>query len=286
MKILVLGAKGMLGRDLVPILAIDHQVLSRDIDDFDITEANRVQEEIRQLRPQVVINAAAYTNVDGCESNKELAFSVNAVGPGNIAHACALIKAKIIHLSTDYVFDGLSSRPYQEEDPPHPLNIYGLSKLQGEMNIQKSSAEYLIIRTQWLYGAYGKNFVDTISKAAEKEKELRVVDDQKGSPTYTKDLSWAIKVLLEKEARGMVHVANSGSCTWFEFAREILKELKFDHVRLIPITSSELSRPAKRPANSVLNCQKFEKLTGRRLRPWREALRDYLASRNQQASAS
>jgi len=279
-RILVLGARGMLGQDLVPLLSSTYEVIARDIQDFDITDAQRVEEEILRLKPQVVINAAAYTDVDGCESNQELAFSVNAGGAGNIAHACTLVKAKMIHLSTDYVFDGSSSRPYQEDDAPNPLNIYGLSKWQGEIRIQNSSAPYLIIRTQWLYGAHGKNFVDTIIRAAEKEKELRVVDDQKGSPTYTKDLSWAIKELLEKDGQGIFHVANSEACTWFEFAREILREMKFNQVHLIPIRSSELTRPARRPANSVLNCQKFERLTGKRLRPWKEALRDYLASRH------
>jgi len=279
-RILVLGARGMLGQDLVPLLSSTYEVIARDIEDFDITDAQRVKEEILRLKPQVVINAAAYTDVDGCESKQELAFAVNAAGAGNIAQACTLVKAKMIHLSTDYVFDGSSSRPYQEDDAPNPLNIYGLSKWQGEIRIQNSSAPYLIIRTQWLYGAHGKNFVDTIIKAAEKEKELRVVDDQKGSPTYTKDLSWAIKELLEKDGQGIFHVANSEACTWFEFAREILREMKFNQVHLIPIRSSELTRPAKRPANSVLNCQKFERLTGKRLRPWKDALKDYLASRH------
>ncbi|MGB9700449.1 MAG: dTDP-4-dehydrorhamnose reductase [Thermodesulfobacteriota bacterium] len=279
MKILVLGARGMLGQDLVPLLSLNYEAIARDIQDFDITNAQRVEEEILRLKPQVVINAAAYTDVDGCESNRELALSVNAKGAGNIAQACALIQAKLIHLSTDYVFDGSSADPYQEDDRPNPLNVYGLSKLQGELAIKESGAAYLIIRTQWLYGAHGRNFVDTIIKAAQKEKELRVVNDQRGSPTYTKDLSSAIKEILEKNAQGIIHVANSGSCTWYEFAKEILQQLGMKQIPIKPISSAELARPAKRPANSVLNCQKFEKISGRKMRPWQEALRDYLTSR-------
>ncbi len=279
MKILVLGARGMLGQDLVPLLSSDHEVIPRDIQDFDITDAQRVEEEIGQIKPQVVINTAAYTDVDGCETNKEIAFSVNASGAANVARACVLAKARLIHLSTDYVFDGSSADPYREEDPPNPLNTYGQSKWQGEAAIRKSGVDYLIIRTQWLYGAHGRNFVDTIIKAAQKEKRLRVVNDQRGSPTYTKDLSQAIKELLGRDARGILHVTNSGFCTWFEFAKEILGEMSMSEVHIEPISSAELARPAKRPANSVLNCQKFEKITGVKLRPWPEALKDYLSAR-------
>ncbi len=279
MKILVLGARGMLGQDLVPLLNSDHEVIPRDIQDFDITDAQRVEEEIGQIKPQVVINTAAYTDVDGCEANKEIAFSVNASGAANVARACVLAKARLIHLSTDYVFDGSSADPYREEDPPNPLNTYGQSKWQGEVAIRKSGVDYLIIRTQWLYGAHGRNFVDTIVKAAQKEKRLRVVNDQRGSPTYTKDLSWAIKKLLENNTGGILHVANSGFCTWYEFAKEILGEMGMSEVRVEPISSVELARPAKRPANSVLNCQKFEKITGVKLRSWPEALKDYLSAR-------
>lgn len=280
MKILVLGARGMLGQDLVPLLSLSYEVIPCDIQEFDITDAHRVKEEILQIKPQVVINAAAYTDVDSCESNKDLAFSVNATGAGNIAQACFRAQAKLVHLSTDYVFDGSSANPYQEEDAPNPPNIYGQSKLQGEVAIQKSGADFLIIRTQWLYGAHGRNFVDTIIRAAQKEKKLRVVNDQRGSPTYTKDLSWAIKWLTEKSARGIIHVANSGSCTWYEFAKEILEQLGMNQIPIEPISSAELARPAKRPANSVLSCLRFEKITGRKMRPWKEALKDYLASRH------
>lgn len=277
MKVLVLGAGGMLGKDLVPILSVKGQVWARDIDDFDITDPKRVQREVEALQPQVLVNAAAYTDVDGCESRKELAFAVNAEGARNVARACAAIGGRMIHLSTDYVFDGSSRIPYGEENLPNPRNVYGSSKLQGERYIQEILENHLIIRTEWLYGRHGKNFVDTIVRHAGQQKELRVVDDQRGSPTFTRDLSFALERLIGIEARGILHVTNSGSCTWFEFARQILREKGYDHVQVIPISSEELSRPARRPASSVMDCQRYEKLTGRKMRPWKEAIKEYLS---------
>jgi dTDP-4-dehydrorhamnose reductase len=269
----------MLGRDLASIASAKNHVLGRDIDDFDIADQERVQQELIALRPQVVINAAGYTDVDGCESKRELAFSVNAEGARNIALGCATIGAKMIHLSTDYVFDGSSRVPYREEDLPHPLNVYGSSKLQGERYIQEILENYLIIRTEWLYGRHGKNFVDTILRNATRQEELRVVDDQRGAPTFTKDLSSAIDRLIGIEARGTLHVTNSGSCTWFEFARQILHEKDSANraVQIIPISSPELARPAKRPAYSLMDCRRYEQLTGSKMRPWQEALKEYLS---------
>jgi len=215
--------------------------------------------------------------VDGCEGKRELAFSVNAEGARNIAAGCAASNARMIHLSTDYVFDGTSSAPYREEDPPNPLNVYGASKLQGERQIREVLENHLIIRTEWLFGRHGKNFVDTILRLAAQQEELRVVNDQRGAPTFTKDLSWAIEKLLEKEAKGILHITNSGSCTWFEFARQILKEKNIDNGSIVPISSAALTRPAKRPANSVLDFHRFENLVGQKMRTWEEALKEYLA---------
>jgi dTDP-4-dehydrorhamnose reductase len=279
MKVLILGAQGMLGKDLVPILAAKSRVVGRDIDDLDITDQEKVQRELGALRPQVVINAAAYTDVDGCESKRDLAFSVNAEGARNIALGCATIPAKMIHLSTDYVFDGSSRVPYREEDLPNPLNIYGSSKLRGERYIQEILGDYLILRTEWLYGSHGKNFVDTILRNATQQEELRVVDDQWGAPTFTKDLSLAIDRLIGIGARGILHVTNSGSCSWFEFAREILREKipANRRAQVIPISSTELARPARRPAYSVMDCQRYEKITASKMRPWEEALKEYLS---------
>jgi dTDP-4-dehydrorhamnose reductase len=267
----------MLGKDLIPILSGKEQVWARDIGDFDITDRKGVQREVEALQPQVLVNAAAYTDVDGCESKKEMAFAVNAEGAKNVALACAAIGGRMIHLSTDYVFDGSSRIPYREEDLPNPLNVYGSSKLQGERYIQAILENHLIVRTEWLYGRHGKNFVDTIVRHAGQQKELRVVDDQRGSPTFTRDLSFALERLIGMEARGILHVTNSGSCTWFEFARQILGEKGYNHVQVIPISSEELARPAKRPASSVMDCRKYEKLTGSKMTPWKEALKEYLS---------
>ena len=280
MKVLVLGAQGMLGKDLVPILSLKNQVLGRDVDDFDITDEKKVAKEIESLGPRIVVNAAAYTDVDGCEAKKDLAFSVNADAVRNIALGCKAIGARMIHLSTDYVFDGSSAIPYREEDPPAPLNVYGVSKLQGERNIREILENHLIIRTEWLYGRQGKNFVDTILRLAIQQEEIRVVNDQQGSPTFTRDLGWAIDWLLQEKTVGTIHVTNSGSCSWFEFARKILQGKQKNTVRIIPITSEELVRPAKRPANSVLDCSRFQQITGQKMRPWEEALKEYLLKFN------
>jgi dTDP-4-dehydrorhamnose reductase len=279
MKILLLGARGMLGRDLQPVLAVRHEVIGRDIQDLDIADPGQVGAEIGQLRPDAVLNLAAFTDVDGCESQRERAFSVNAQGAGNVARASEAAGATLIHLSTDYVFDGKSPIPYREEASPHPLNVYGESKLEGERAVQAAGGNHLILRTAWLYGRHGKNFVDTILRLASQQEELRVVNDQKGSPTFTRDLSWAIAQLLEKDLRGIIQVTNSGSCTWFEFAEKILtlKAPRDRRVRILPITSSELNRPARRPAFSTLDCSRFEKVTGQRMRKWEEGLQEYLS---------
>lgn len=279
MKILLIGARGMLGGDLQPILSARHEVIGKDVHDLDITDPVQTEKEIRLLQPEVVINAAAFTDVDGCESQRELAFSVNAEGAGHVARSCRSAGSRLIHLSTDYVFDGTSRVPYTEESPPHPLNVYGESKLRGEQSIQETGGNHLILRTAWLYGRLGKNFVDTILRLASQQEELRVVDDQRGSPTFTRDLSRAIAQLLEKDVRGILHVTNSGSCTWFEFAQKILEMKKplNDRLRLIPISSGKLARPAPRPANSALDCSRFEKVTGSKMSPWEEALQAYLS---------
>ena len=279
MKILMTGARGMLGRDLLPLLSAKHEVLGKDIQDFDITDRKRVQEEIAACRPDVVIHAAAYTDVDGCETKRDLAFAVNGEGALHVALGCAHVGSRMIHLSTDYVFDGESGIPYPEGSPPHPLNVYGESKLQGELYIPKVLENYLIIRTAWLYGRHGKNFIDTILRLAGQQDELRVVNDQKGSPTFTKDLSQAMGRLVEEETRGVLHVTNSGSCTWFEFAQKVLdlNPSPDRKSRVIPISSTELARPARRPANSVLDCSRFEQITGFRMRSWEEGLKEYLS---------
>jgi dTDP-4-dehydrorhamnose reductase len=278
-KILIIGARGMLGRDLQPILSLRHEVIGTDLDELDITRPGKPRETIDCLRPDVVINLAAITDVDGCESQREKAFLVNAQGAVEVARGCAATGARLIHLSTDYVFDGTSPIPYTEEALPRPLNVYGESKLLGERGVRETGRNFLILRTAWLYGRHGKNFVDTILRLSSQQEEIRVVNDQRGSPTYTRDLSRAIDLLLKREERGVLHVTNSGSCTWFEFAEKILalKNPGDPRVRLLPISSPELGRPAKRPANSVLDCSKFERIAGWKMRHWEESLKEYIS---------
>jgi dTDP-4-dehydrorhamnose reductase len=218
--ILVVGAKGMLGCDLMQVLTGD--VRGVDIEEVDITSFESTRRVLLSLKPRVVVNAAAYTDVDGCEANRELAMQVNGEGVGHLALAAREIGAKLVHVSTDYVFDGTKERPWHEDDPTSPLSIYGESKLAGELNV-RILPDHLIVRTQWLYGLNGKNFVETMLRLGGERKELSVVDDQTGSPTWTVDLSQAIKALIDRGCRGIYHAANAGFCTWNGFARAILR---------------------------------------------------------------
>jgi dTDP-4-dehydrorhamnose reductase len=278
-RLLVIGAKGMLGRDLMNILLSslpDDEIVGWDIEEIDIQKEKDTVSKIERLQPDIVIHLAAYTDVDGCESNEERAFAVNAEGTKSVALAASSCQAKMLYLSTDYVFDGNKKEPYLESDFPHPLNVYGRSKLQGERYVQEMVNEALIIRTQWLYGRHGKNFVTAILQQAREKSVLSIVNDQMGSPTYTMDLAKAISVLIQSGAQGIFHVANGDFCTWYTFGQAILELSGIEKVRVSPISSKELSRRAIRPSYSVLNCQKLRKETGLVLRPWSEALRDYL----------
>jgi len=274
-RVLVVGAQGMLGRDLVEILSSSKEVIGWDIQELDITRREETREKIARLQPRFIINCAALTDVDGCETSRDLAFAVNSEGVRNLAVAALSVQARLVHLSTDYVFDGASRRPYREEDPPAPLNVYGWSKHRGEVFLQESGVDHLIVRTAWLYGRRGKNFVEAILQQAEAGKELRVVADQQGSPTFTRDLSAAIRDLMAAGAKGIFHVTNSGSCTWYEFAREILERKGMGGIKVLPISAEELRRPAKRPAFSLLDCSRYEKVSGEKMRPWVQALQDY-----------
>jgi dTDP-4-dehydrorhamnose reductase len=283
-RILVIGARGMLGRDLMGILnasLLDDEVIGWDIEEIDIRKEDESVTKIETLRPEIVIHVAAYTDVDGCESDKEKAFAVNAEGTRHVALAASTCRAKMVYLSTDYVFDGEKREPYLESDPPRPLNVYGHSKLKGEQYVQEGVKDFLIIRTQWLYGPFGKNFVDSILRQAGEKKTLSIVNDQTGSPTYTVDVAKAISGLIQFNARGIFHVVNSDLCTWYTFGQAILNLSGVSQVRVIPISSKELDRPAARPFYSVLSCRKLKKETGLTMRPWSEALKDYLSTYRQ-----
>ncbi|MFH1624608.1 MAG: dTDP-4-dehydrorhamnose reductase [Pseudomonadota bacterium] len=274
-KILLLGASGMLGNDLIKVLGSTREVVGKSSKNFDITDREATREEILTTNPHIVINSAGFTHVDGCEAEVEKAFMVNGDGAKNVALACKEGKIKLLHISTDYVFDGKKEEPYLEDDRPSPLNVYGKSKLQGEQYITEIMEEFLIVRTEWLYGKSGHNFVDTILRLARVEEELKVVNDQIGSPTYTKDLAYAIDTLLEHDLTGVYHVTNSGMCSWYEFATTILKLASIQNVKVEPVNSDTYTRPAKRPAFSALNCSKFEKETGYTMRTWDAALAEY-----------
>ena len=282
-RILVIGAKGMLGRDLVEVLrssSRNDEVIGWDFEDIDIREEQSTIAKIERNYPEIVINVAAFTDVDGCESNEEKVFAINAEGMRHVALGALRCRAKVVYLSTDYVFDGKKREPYLESDPPNPLNVYGRSKWKGEQYVQELVENSLIIRTQWLYGRYGNNFVTSVLRQASEKRVLSIVNDQIGSPTYTADLSKAISVLIQCDVKGIFHVANSDLCTWYTFGQAILKLAGIVGVKIIPISSKELGRPAIRPSYSVLSTQKLKREIGTMLRPWSEALKDYLQSRD------
>ena len=273
----------MLGRDLTEVLQSSSQreVVPWDLGEIDIREEKETVEKIGELRPDVIINAAAFTRVDDCESQTDQAFAVNAEGTRHVALAALRCQAKVVYLSTDYIFDGKKNEPYLEGDPPQPLNAYGRSKWKGEEYVRALLKRWLIVRTQWLYGKHGNNFVTSLLNQARKKDELRIVDDQVGSPTYSVDLSKILAALIQKEAEGVFHVANSGTCSWYEFGKAILQLSGLGKIRATPISSQELKKPATRPSYSVLGCQKLTAAVGLTPRPWIEALRDYLESLKQ-----
>lgn len=275
LKILILGHKGMLGSDLMISLGKDHEVVGKDIEDFDIGSLSDCRRVVEETEPEVVVNAAAYTDVDGCETDQDKCFRVNAEGVNNIGVACRERGLKVVHFSTDFIFDGTKGEPYIETDAPNPINTYGQSKLQGEMFLRALSENYLIIRTSWLFGKNGKNFIKAVLARAESGK-LAVVNDQIGSPTYSVDLAGAVKVLIEGGHTGIFNVTNRGRCSRYEFALKILDAAGKQDVEVTPISSGELAGKALRPAYSVLSCRKFMIECRRTMRFWQIALSDYL----------
>jgi dTDP-4-dehydrorhamnose reductase len=274
--ILVVGANGMLGQDLVSLLG--ERGRGVDLPDIDITDLLSVQRVLTTLRPRVVVNCAAYTDVDGCESNADQAMQVNGEAVAFLAMITKDIGAKLVQISTDYVFDGSKGSPYQVNDLQRPLNIYGESKLAGELNVD-INPDNLLIRTQWLYGLHGKNFVETMLRMGAEKDQLSVVDDQIGAPTWTVDLARGVLALIDKGQRGTYHVANSGSTSWNGFARAIFEESGMP-VELLSMSTEQLNRPARRPLVSTLDCSKLVVDTGFQPQPWREALKQYLSIRS------
>lgn len=274
MRILVTGANGMLGRDLVPVLSERHQVDGVDIEDFDLTGPGSTQ-AIASRRPEMVMHLAAMTNVDGCERDPERAMLVNGQGTRNVAEACRRLAIPMLYISTDFIFDGTKKEPYVENDAPNPLGHYGRSKLAGEEAVKGLLDKYYIVRVSWLFGRHGKNFVSTILQRAKEHGEVKVVDDQTGSPTYAWDLAEALAVLAESNRYGIYHITNSGACTWYGLAAEAVR-LAGIRARVTPISSAEFPTPTRRPAYSVLGNYNWISGFGRPLREWREALADYV----------
>ncbi|MDP4096518.1 dTDP-4-dehydrorhamnose reductase [Paenibacillus sp. P96] len=282
MKVLVTGAGGQLGKDVVRVLTEKgHDVLACDRNTLDITNLEQSIQVIQNYTPDVVMHCAAYTAVDAAETDVDNAYRVNAAGSRNMALAAEKVGAKLIYVSTDYVFDGSSSDPYQEYDNTNPKSVYGKSKRAGEVLVQTLSSRYFIVRTSWVYGLHGHNFVKTMLKLGQEKPILKVVDDQKGSPTYTVDLARFLLELMMTEKYGIYHASGSGSCTWYEFTKAIFEEagqiLQLSiNTELLPCSTEEFPRPAPRPVNSVMDHLfiRVNDLTD--FRPWREALRDFL----------
>jgi len=283
MKIAITGSRGMLGTDLMRLFEQEHEVLGVDLHNCNILDAAQLRSVVAPFAPNVIIHAAAYTNVDKAESDRDAAFALNETGTKNVAETAKACQAKLVYISTDYVFDGTKGTPYSEDDAPSPLGAYGWSKWRGEEQIRAAFADnpgaFLIVRIAWLYGKQGKNFVETILNLAQQQNTLRVVNDQFGSPTYTKDVAHALQALIRCGASGVVHVTNNGQCTWHEFAETIIQFAGKTGVTILPISSAELNRPAPRPPFSVLRLERFTQLTGQQLRHWKDGLQAYFEER-------
>jgi dTDP-4-dehydrorhamnose reductase len=279
MRVLVTGARGMLGTDLVCILEEnEHEVFATDVEELDITQLERLQKMVGDIDPDVIINCAAYTDVDKAEKEPDKAFLINGIGAQNIALVCKDLDIDLCHISTDYVFDGTKECAYTPDDSPNPINAYGKSKLAGEKYIQSIWKKFYIIRTSWLYGKYGKNFVRTVLNQAKKQGALKVVDDQVGSPTWTVTLANAIARIIETEKYGIYHVTDSTEkgISWYAFAKEILRLYNID-TEVIPIKTEDFPRLANRPKNSVLDLTLINSVLNVSLPPFEISLKIFLS---------
>lgn len=285
--LLVVGCNGQLGRDLmIRAGAAGYAVKGVDLPNIDITDEKSVRAVVADAGAATVVNCAAYTAVDKCETDRDAAFAVNALGAGLCAHAARRLGARFVHISTDYVFDGAKTGAYVESDTPNPKSVYGKSKLAGEERVAAEGGEYGILRIAWLYGVRGANFVKTIRRLAQERagrgEPLKVVDDQIGSPTYTMEVCRQILRLIESGQTGLFHCTAEGSCSWFDFALAIVTAYGID-TPVVPCTTAEFPRPAPRPANSVLENARLKALGLNVMKPWREAFDDYLAEERSMA---
>lgn len=276
MKIIVTGSKGQLGHDVIEELnKRGHIVIGVGREEMDITHLTDVEEVFTREKADIVIHCAAYTAVDAAEDNIETARTVNTGGTENIAYICSKLDMKMIYISTDYVFNGEGDKPWEPEDEQNPLNIYGQTKYEGELAVQKYLKDYYIVRVSWTYGLTGKNFVKTMLRLGKEKGEVKVVKDQIGSPTFTKDLSVLLADMAASDRYGIYHASNEGMCSWYEFACEIFKKADIN-VNVIPIDSNEFPVRAKRPKNSRMSKEKLKREGFSTLRPWQEALSEFL----------
>lgn len=276
MKILVTGVKGQLGYDVVRELeGRGIEAVGVDIDEMDITDADSVDRTIREAAPDAVIHCAAYTAVDAAEENEELCRKVNAAGPRNIAAVCKDLDIKMIQISTDYVFDGQGERPWEPDDPCHPMSVYGKTKYEGELAVMELLKKYFIVRIAWVFGINGKNFVKIMLNLAKNHDTIRVVNDQFGSPTYTLDLARLLVDMVLTEKYGIYHATNEGTCSWYEYACAIFEEAGVK-VNVVPVTTEEYGAKASRPANSRMSKEKLTEKGFQRLPEWRDALKRYI----------
>lgn len=276
MKVLVTGVKGQLGYDVCKVLearGVEHRGV--DIDDFDVTDAAATRAYITAYRPDAVIHCSAWTAVDKAEDEPDKVRAVNGDGPRNIAEACRAVGAKLLYISTDYVFPGTGERAYEPDDPTGPLGVYGATKLAGEQAVRETLDRWFIVRISWVFGKNGNNFVKTMLRLAETRSELNVVRDQIGSPTYTADLAPLLCDMIATERYGVYHATNEGFCSWAEFAQEIFR-LSGKPVTVHPIPTSEYPTRAARPLNSRMSKDKLEQMGFTRLPPWQDALARYL----------
>jgi len=282
-KIVITGASGMLGRALCEVLGANYDIVGLDITSTtpsqfcNVSDQTQISARIKVEKPEIVIHAAAYTNVDRCEIDSKKAKLVNVQGTKNVAQACKNSRCSLVYISTDFVFDGKKGAAYLETDTPNPINVYGESKLEGEKHIQSILEDFFIIRTSSLFGRGGRNFVDAVLNKTQSRDRIKVVNDQLSSPTYVKDLAEAIESLISlKEAtKGIYHVTNSGSCSWYELANEI-KKIAALKIEIISVSTEQYDSPTERPKMSALDNARYQKCVGKKMRPWQEALKEYI----------
>jgi len=276
MRCLVTGAGGLLGTELVSWLrARDEEVVGWDLPQHDVTDVEGTVNGIHRVGPEVVFHLAAWSDVDGCEGDPGKAAAVNLQGTWAVALGCAEVGSKLVYVSTDYVFDGRKGKPYRESDAPNPLSVYGRTKLSGEKAVARSCRKHFIVRTSWLFGRHGRNFVDTIRRLASEKDRIEVVNDQFGSPTYAAHLCRPLREIAGSTRYGVYHLTNSGHCSWWELAVKVV-EFAGANCEVVPVDSARLGRPAPRPAFSVLENRNFRRRFGHELRPWQEVVESYV----------